>query len=219
MKRLLDIIFGVILLVILSPLFLIIAILIKLDSKGPIFFTQMRIGKNNELFKIYKFRTMKIGTPDLPNDKLVNAESYITSLGKFLRRTSLDEIPQLMNIVKGEMTFVGPRPVVYNSYSLKDLRTQAGVHILLPGVTGWAQINGRDHNDDVQKTKLDKYYLENKSLLLDIKIVLLTILKVITREGIAEGYNPNMEGIRIKEIEVPNNASIELNENKQKISV
>ena len=164
MKRFLDSAFSLFILMLLSPLFLIIGIMIKLTSKGPVFFTQMRIGKNNELFKFYKFRTMKIGTPDVSTDKLDNSKNYITLIGKFLRKSSLDELPQLINILKGDMTFVGPRPALYNQYELKAMRTKASVHVLLPGVTGWAQINGRDDNDDYNKTVHDVYYLENKSL-------------------------------------------------------
>lgn len=187
MGRFLDILVSLFLLVLLSPLFFIIAIVIKLNSKGPVFFTQMRIGRDNELFKFYKFRTMKIGTPNVATDKLDNSKNYITSIGKILRKTSLDELPQLINILKGEMTFVGPRPALYNQYELKEMRTTVGVHALLPGVTGWAQINGRDNNDDYEKTEHDRYYLNNKSLVLDAKILFRTVFKVLKAEGILEG--------------------------------
>ncbi|WP_294168567.1 sugar transferase [uncultured Clostridium sp.] len=187
MQRLLDIFISLIFLIIFSPIFLIVAIFIKLNSEGPVFFTQNRIGKNNELFKLYKFRTMKVGTPNVATDKLKDAKSYLTTVGKILRKTSLDELPQLINILKGEMTFVGPRPALYNQYHLKELRTKEGVHKLLPGITGWAQINGRDHNNDLQKTTLDKYYLENKSFILDIKIIFMTVFKVAKAEGVVEG--------------------------------
>lgn len=189
MQRIFDIFISLILLVVLSPIFIIVAICIKLNSKGPVFFKQQRIGKNNELFKFYKFRTMKLGTPNVATDKLKDSKSYQTSVGKVLRKTSLDELPQLINIIKGDMTFVGPRPALYNQYNLKELRTNAGVHTLLPGITGWAQINGRDHNDDAQKTYLDKYYLEHKSINLDIKILFLTVFKVLKAEGVIEGAN------------------------------
>ena len=189
MERFFDVIFSVLLLLLLSPLFLIIAIIVKMNSKGPVFFTQMRIGKNNELFKFYKFRSMKIGTPNVATDKFDNSKSYITKIGKVLRKTSLDELPQLINILKGNMTFVGPRPALYNQYELKEMRTVAGVHRLLPGVTGWAQINGRDNNDDYEKTEYDRYYLNNKSLWLDVKIVFGTVFKVLKAEGIADGGN------------------------------
>ena len=133
MERFFDVIISLLLLVLLSPIFLIIGIIIKLNSKGPVFFTQMRIGKNNELFKFYKFRTMKVGTPNVATDKLDSSKSYITLIGKVLRKTSIDELPQLINTLKGDMTFVGPRPALYNQYELKEMRTKAGVHILLPG--------------------------------------------------------------------------------------
>lgn len=193
MQRFFDFFISLIFLILFSPIFLIVAIFIKLNSKGSVFFTQKRIGKNNELFKLYKFRTMKVGTPNVATDKLTDAKSYLTAVGKILRKTSLDELPQLINILKGEMTFVGPRPALYNQYNLKDIRTNAGVHMLLPGITGWAQINGRDHNDDAQKTQLDKYYLENKSLGLDIKILFLTVFKVLKADGVIEGTNKNSE--------------------------
>lgn len=193
MQRFFDFFISLIFLILFSPIFLIVAIFIKLNSKGSVFFIQDRIGKNNEIFKLYKFRTMKVGTPNVATDKLTDAKSYLTAVGKILRKTSLDELPQLINILKGEMTFVGPRPALYNQYNLKDLRTNAGVHMLLPGITGWAQINGRDHNDDTQKTQLDKYYLENKSLGLDIKILFLTVFKVLKADGVIEGTNKNSE--------------------------
>lgn len=195
MKRFVDMVVSLILLVILSPVFLVISILIKLNSKGPIFFTQMRIGKNNDLFKLYKFRTMKTGTPNVATDKLGDSKSYITSIGNILRKTSLDEIPQLINIIKGEMAFVGPRPALYNQYDLKEYRTKAGVHTLVPGLTGWAQINGRDHNDDFKKTELDRYYLENKSFGLDVKIFILTVFKVLRADGVLESGKKCVEEV------------------------
>lgn len=193
MKRIIDVLISGISLVILSGIFLIIGILIKITSKGPIFFKQKRIGKNNELFEFYKFRTMKVGTPNVATDKLGDSKSYLTTVGKVLRKTSLDELPQFINIIKGDMTFVGPRPALYNQYELKELRTKANVYTLVPGVTGWAQINGRDHNDDEQKTELDRYYLENKSFMLDIKILFLTFFKVLKAEGVIEGGHKNIK--------------------------
>lgn len=190
-------------LIILSPLFVFISIAIKIDSEGHVFFKQRRIGKNNEEFLIYKFRTMKINTPDLATDKLQNPESYITKVGGFLRKTSLDEIPQLINILKGEMAFIGPRPALYNQYELIELRTKAGVHTLVPGITGWAQINGRDHNDNFQKTELDRYYLQNKSVKLNTRIFSLTVFKVLKCDGIVEGeayktsMNENTKELRV----------------------
>jgi O-antigen biosynthesis protein WbqP len=188
MERVLDVLISLLLLVLFLPLFLFLGLVIKLNSKGPVFFTQMRIGKNNELFKFYKFRTMKIGTPNVATDKLDSSKSYITLSGKILRKSSLDELPQIINIFKGEMTFVGPRPALFNQYELKDMRTKAGVHKLIPGVTGWAQINGRDNNDDYEKTEHDRDYLNNKSFWLDIKIVFRTVFKVLRADGILDGH-------------------------------
>jgi O-antigen biosynthesis protein WbqP len=186
MGRVLDVIISLFVLVLLSPLFLVIAILIKLNSKGPVFFIQSRIGRNNELFKFYKFRTMKIGTPNVATDKLDDSVNYVTAIGKFLRKSSFDELPQFINTLKGDMTFVGPRPALYNQYELKEMRTAAGVHVLLPGLTGWAQINGRDNNDDHKKTEYDLYYLNNKSFSLNVKILLKTVFKVLKAEGIVD---------------------------------
>ena len=187
MRKGFDILISLVLLVLLSPVFLIIGVMIKLNSKGPVFFTQMRIGRNNELFKFYKFRTMKMGTPNVATDKLDSSKSYITTTGKILRKTSLDELPQIINILLGDMAFVGPRPALYNQYELKQMRTMAKVHVLLPGVTGWAQINGRDNNDDSEKTEFDRFYLNNKSLWLDVRIIFQTVFKVLKAEGILDG--------------------------------
>ncbi|MBU3111465.1 sugar transferase [Clostridium lacusfryxellense] len=192
MQRILDVIISLIILIILSPILLIVGVLIKLNSKGPVLFTQMRIGKGNELFKFYKFRSMQVGTPNVATDKLEGSKSYITSIGKVLRKTSIDELPQLLNTLKGDMTFVGPRPALFNQKKLKDMRTKVGVHKLLPGVTGWAQINGRDNNDDREKTDYDLYYLKNKSFMLDIKILFSTVFKVLKAEGVNdEGQKKN----------------------------
>jgi len=193
MGKVFNVIFSLVLLVLFSPLFLIVGVMIKLNSKGPVFFTQMRIGRNNELFKFYKFRTMKIGTPNVATDKLDSSISYVTKTGKILRKTSIDELPQIINILKGDMTFVGPRPALYNQYELKELRTKAGVHKLLPGVTGWAQINGRDNNNDYEKTQHDSDYLNNKSLWLDIRIVFRTVFKVLRAEGILDGAHQHQK--------------------------
>jgi len=193
MQRFIDVIVSLLILMVLSPLFLILAIIIKLNSKGPVFFTQMRIGKNNRQFKFYKFRTMKIGTPNVATDKLDNSESYITAIGKVLRKTSIDELPQLINTLKGDMTFVGPRPALYNQYDLNQMREEAGVHTLLPGVTGWAQINGRDNNDDREKTEYDVYYKDNKSFVLDVKILFKTVFKVLKAEDVLDDRNKKKE--------------------------
>ncbi|WP_062411057.1 MULTISPECIES: sugar transferase [Paenibacillus] len=184
MKRLIDIVLSLLASLIFLPIFIIIAILIKLDSKGPIFFKQKRAGKNGSLFYIYKFRSMKVDTPNLATDKLNNPEEYITNLGKFIRKTSLDELPQLINILKGDMSIVGPRPALYNQYELIEARHQKGINCIRPGLTGYAQIMGRDFISDDQKVEYDKYYLDHMSLLLDLKILFLTFSKVIKAENV-----------------------------------
>ena len=174
-------------LIILSPLFLIVSLLIKIESKGPVFFKQERIGKGNINFMIYKFRSMRTDTPDVATHLLDNPDIFITKVGKFLRKTSLDELPQLINIVKGEMLFVGPRPALYNQYDLRDLRTEKGVHVLYPGVTGLAQVNGRDELEIPEKVEFDRKYVEKRSIFMDIKIVFMTFIKVFKSEGVVEG--------------------------------
>ena len=187
MKRLIDVIFGLMLLSILSPMLLIISLVIKLDSKGPALFSQRRIGRNNQEFLLYKFRTMQIGAPNVATHLLKDPESYITSIGKLLRKSSLDELPQLFNIIKGDMTFIGPRPALYNQYDLIKLRTKCGVHRLRPGVSGWAQVNGRDCLEISEKVDYDFYYLEHHNLAFDIKILFFTALKVLNADGVREG--------------------------------
>lgn len=194
MRRVFDILISIYLLVLFSPLFLVLAIIIKLDSKGPVFFTQMRIGRNNRLFKFYKFRTMAVGTPNVATEELKDSKSYITPFGRILRKTSMDELPQLINIFKGDMTFIGPRPALYNQYELKDMRTKVGVYRLLPGLTGWAQVNGRDMLSDEVKTSYDEYYLKNRSMGLDFKILVMTVLKVLRCDGVIEGGSKKVEG-------------------------
>jgi O-antigen biosynthesis protein WbqP len=163
-------------------------ILIKLDSKGPILFKQKRIGRNKKHFYILKFRTMRIDTPkDTPTHMLENPEQWITKVGKFLRKTSLDEIPQIINILKGDMSIIGPRPALWNQYDLIEERDKYGVHKLYPGLTGYAQINGRDEITIQEKAKLDGFYNDNLGLKLDIKIFMNTIKKVVKSEGVKEG--------------------------------
>ena len=191
MKRLFDFVMSLIGIIVLSPIILIVALAVKLTSPGPMLFKQRRIGKNNDEFQIYKFRTMRIDTPNVPTHLLENPEQWITPVGKFLRKTSLDELPQLFNILKGEMSIVGPRPALYNQIDLKEMRTEAGVHKLVPGLTGCAQINGRDEIPLSLKVKLDKEYLEKKNFLFDIKIIFMTVLSVIKSEGVQEGKNEN----------------------------
>ena len=192
MKRFSDILFSLILFSILSPLLLIIILVIKVDSKGPALFSQRRIGRNNKEFVLYKFRTMRTEAPNVATHLLKDPQSYITSFGNFLRKSSLDELPQLLNIIKGDMTFIGPRPALYNQYDLIKLRTRCGVHTLRPGVSGWAQVNGRDCLEISQKVDYDYYYLKHHSLAFDIKILFFTVLKVLRAEGVREGTrNPN----------------------------
>lgn len=191
MKRLFDFVMSLMGIIVLSPIILIVALAVKLTSPGPMLFKQRRIGKNNNEFQIYKFRTMRIDTPNVPTHLLENPEQWITPVGKFLRKTSLDELPQLFNILKGEMSIVGPRPALYNQIDLKEMRTEAGVHKLVPGLTGWAQINGRDEIPLSLKVKLDKEYLEKKNFFFDIKIIFMTVLSVLKSEGVQEGKNEN----------------------------
>lgn len=187
MKRTFDLISSLIGFIFFLPLFLIISLIIKLSSPGPIFFKQKRIGKDNEEFYILKFRTMRIDTPNVATHLLENPDKYITKIGKVLRKTSLDELPQLINIIRGEMSVVGPRPALYNQLDLKEMRTKKGIHKLVPGLTGWAQINGRDEIPLKEKVELDKYYLENRSFGFDIEIIFKTIISVAKSDGVQEG--------------------------------
>jgi len=188
-KRAFDLVVSVIALIVLSPIILIISILIKLNNKGSVIFKQYRVGKDNKEFVIYKFRSMVEYAPEVASTALENPDEYITTIGKFLRKTSLDELPQLLNIVKGDMSLVGPRPVI-NDESEKELlklRTEYGVHKLVPGLTGWAQINGRDSMSTARKITLEKEYLERRSFIFDFKILFMTFVKVFRQEGIVEG--------------------------------
>lgn len=187
-KRLIDILISLVSLIILSPLFLIIAIWIKLNSNGPVFFKQQRVGKNKELFKIYKFRSMRIDTPsDMPTHLLNDPKAFITTSGKFLRKTSLDELPQLINILKGEMAIIGPRPALWNQYDLIEERDKYGANDVRPGLSGWAQINGRDELEIPVKARLDGDYVNNISLYFDIKCIIGTISSVLHSDGVVEG--------------------------------
>lgn len=187
MKRLFDILISLVSLIVLSPLLIIISILIKVTTKGPIFFVQRRVGRYDSEFKMIKFRTMIIDTPNVATDMLDDPDRYITTIGKFLRSTSLDELPQLINILKGNMSFVGPRPALYNQVDLNEERKEHGINKLVPGLTGWAQINGRDTIELKEKVKLDKEYLENKTVLFDLKIIYLTFWRVVTKKDVREG--------------------------------
>ena len=174
-KRTMDIVSSLVGLILLSPLFLLVAILIKLDSKGPIIFKQIRIGKNSKPFYIYKFRSMKIDAPNLSTEEFINASDFTTKVGKFIRKTSIDELPQLVNILKGDMSIVGPRPVIEREVRLLEIRKECNVDSILPGITGLAQINGRDNIDDYEKVKYDFEYLSKRNLVLDIKIIINTV--------------------------------------------
>lgn len=191
MKRIFDITVSTLLLLLLSPIFILISLIIMTTTNGPVFFIQRRIGKDNKEFSIFKFRTMKVNTPNVATDLLDNPEEYITTIGKFLRSTSLDELPQLINIFKGEMSFVGPRPALYNQYELNEARVREGINKLTPGLTGWAQINGRDTIDLKEKVRLDKEYLEKQNFWFDFEILIKTFVKVLTKEGVKEGREKN----------------------------
>ena len=171
-------------LLVLSPLFLIVAIFIFIDDGAPIFFTQKRVGIDYTFFKIYKFRSMKKNTPNVATEMLKDPEQYVLSVGKVIRKLSLDELPNLINIVKGDMVFIGPRPALYNQDDLMALRIEAKVDGLKPGLTGWAQINGRDENSDEEKVKLEKEYLERKSFWFDVKIFFKTFVSAFFSKGI-----------------------------------
>ncbi|MDT2817394.1 sugar transferase [Vagococcus lutrae] len=188
LKRPLDFILSLMGLIVLSWLFIIIMIAIKMDSKGPVFFKQKRVGKNKKLFSIYKFRTMYVETPkEMPTHLLSNPDAFITKIGKFLRKTSLDELPQMINILKGEMAIIGPRPALWNQDDLITERDKYGANDIRPGLTGWAQINGRDELEIDVKAKLDGYYVEHESFAMDVKCFFGTIVSVFKSDGVLEG--------------------------------
>ena len=185
MKRIFDLFTGVTLLVLLVAPMLLISISIRLSSKGSILYWSDRVGKNNKIFKMPKFRSMLIDTPAVATHLLDNPDAYLSPIGGFLRSTSLDELPQLFSVLKGDMSFVGPRPALYNQDDLIALRTQKGVDKLLPGITGWAQVNGRDELSIPDKVTLDVEYLNRQSFWFDMKILWMTFLKVIKRDGVS----------------------------------
>src|SRR5690554_3766624 len=189
-KRILDLFFGLILFLFISPVLVILSIIIKLTSEGPVVFKQLRVGKNNQLFYIYKFRTMRIDAPSVATKKIQN--QYITKIGKFLRCTSLDELPQLINVIKGDMSFVGYRPLIPEEEKIHKYRNNLEVYYIKPGITGWAQINGRNLVYDDDKAKYDNYYLMHRSLLFDLKILAITFIKVVKREDIHTGRQSNL---------------------------
>lgn len=176
--------FALILLILLSPILILVSFFILIEDGFPIFFTQKRVGIKYSYFNIYKFRSMKKNTPNVATHLLTNPEQYLLKIGKFIRKTSLDELPNLINIIKGEMVFVGPRPALYNQDDLMALRVAAGVDKLRPGITGWAQINGRDEISIEKKVALEKEYLERKSFIFDIYIIFKTFTNVLFRKGV-----------------------------------
>lgn len=194
MKRIIDFLLSLIGIIMLSPMLIILCLAIKVDSKGPIIFKQKRVGKNKTYFNIYKFRTMKIDTPkEMPTHLLEDPDFYITKVGKFLRKTSLDELPQLFNIIKGDMAVIGPRPALWNQYDLIEERDKYGANNIRPGLTGLAQISGRDELEIPIKAKLDGKYTDNVTLIMDIKCFFGTITSVFKSDGVVEGGTGTMK--------------------------
>lgn len=185
MKRTFDITMSLLALIVLGVPMLLVAALVKLTSKGPALYWSDRVGRNNHLFKMPKFRTMLIDTPAVATHLLGNPDRFLTPIGRFLRKSSLDELPQLLSILKGDMSIVGPRPALFNQEDLIVLRTKEGVHVLTPGLTGWAQINGRDELPIPVKVNFDVYYLRNRSLMLDLRIIFRTAFKVAKSDGVS----------------------------------
>jgi O-antigen biosynthesis protein WbqP len=184
-KRLFDLTIGILAAAVLVvPIFL-VALLVKLTSPGPILYWSDRVGRNNRIFKMPKFRSMRVGTPAVATHLLQDPDIYLTPVGSFLRKTSLDELPQLWSILVGEMSLVGPRPALFNQYDLIAQRTECGLHALLPGLTGWAQVNGRDEIPIPEKVRLDAEYMSRRSILFDIQILWLTVIKVLGRDGVS----------------------------------
>jgi O-antigen biosynthesis protein WbqP len=184
MKRLFDLFFGLSAAVVLAVPILAVALAVCLTSKGPVLYWSDRVGRGNSIFRMPKFRSMRVGTPAVATHLLQEPGAYLTPIGSFLRKSSLDELPQLWSILKGDMSFVGPRPALYNQDDLISLRTQSGVHRILPGLTGWAQVNGRDELPIPDKVKLDVEYLKRRSLGFDLHILWLTFVKVVSRDGV-----------------------------------
>lgn len=184
MKRICDVLLSLLLLCFLSIPMILIALFVKLTSKGPVLYWSDRVGINNAIFRMPKFRTMRLDTPAVATHLMNDPSLYLTSVGLFLRKFSLDELPQLWSILKGDMSFIGPRPALYNQDDLIDLRTKKGIHRLVPGVTGWAQVNGRDELPIPVKVEFDEYYLKNRSFILDLKILWMTFMKVLKQEGV-----------------------------------
>ena len=185
MKRLFDLILGVCASVVLLLPVLLVALAVRITSKGPALYWSDRVGQNNVIFKMPKFRSMRMGTPAVATHLLADPKSHLTPIGSFLRKSSLDELPQLWSILVGDMSFVGPRPALFNQHDLVALRTQRGVHALVPGLTGWAQVNGRDELPIPAKVQLDVVYLQRQSLWFDVRILWLTFVKVLRRDGVS----------------------------------
>jgi O-antigen biosynthesis protein WbqP len=185
MKRAFDLAFGLGAGVLLLLPFLLLALMVHLTSRGPVLYWSDRVGRNNVIFKMPKFRSMRVGTPAVATHLLADARSHLTPIGSFLRKSSLDELPQLWSILAGDMSFVGPRPALFNQQDLIDMRTEHGVHTLVPGLTGWAQVNGRDELPISEKVKLDVAYLQRRSLWFDVRIMWLTFVKVLRRDGVS----------------------------------
>jgi len=185
MKRSFDVFFSSLLLIFLAIPMIVIGILVRITSKGSVIYWSDRVGKNNIIFKMPKFRSMRIETPDIPSHLLKNPDKYLSPVGSFLRHSSLDELPQLFSVIKGDMSFVGPRPVLFNQLDLLALRKEKGVDKLLPGITGWAQVNGRDKLSESDKVLLDVEYMNRQSFWFDMKIIFMTFLIVIKRDGVS----------------------------------
>ena len=184
-KKSFDLVLALLAMPLLLPLIVFVAVLVRLTSPGPVLYWSERVGRHNKIFRMPKFRSMRIDTPAVATHLLQNPDQWLTPIGSFLRKTSLDELPQLWSILKGDMSFVGPRPALFNQDDLIALRTDAGVHELLPGLTGWAQINGRDELPIFDKVKLDIEYLQRQSFVFDLGILWMTFLKVLRRDGVS----------------------------------
>ncbi len=198
-KRALDFVLSLCALIFLSPVMLIVAVCIKCEDPGPVIFKQKRVGKNKQYFLLYKFRSMKMETPhDMPTHLLENPEQYILKVGKIIRKTSIDELPQLWNILKGDMSIIGPRPALWNQYDLIEERDKYGANDILPGLTGWAQINGRDELEIDVKSRLDGEYVEKMGFLFDCKCFFGTIASVLKRDGVVEGGTGELKKNELK---------------------
>jgi len=185
LKRTFDVFSSLALFIVVSPLFAVIALAVKLSSPGPVFHLSKRVGRDNELFRMVKFRTMRTDTPQVATHLMTEPGRYVTPVGRFLRKSSLDELPQLLNVIKGDMSVVGPRPALFNQDDLVALRTEKGVHRLTPGITGWAQTHGRDEIPIPAKVELDAYYLENRSFRLDLQVLWITLIQAFAGRNVS----------------------------------